>query len=102
MNIKIVLKVLGTVIFWESILMIPSLLISIFDMSYDIKAFIITILVCIIGGMLLKNIRTNDNEMRKREGYAAVAISWLVMSMLGALPFYISGSIPSYVDAVFE
>lgn len=102
MNIKIVLKVLGTVIFWESILMIPSLLISIFDMSYDIKAFIITILLCIIGGMLLKNIRTNDNEMRKREGYAAVAISWLVMSMLGALPFYISGSIPSYVDAVFE
>ncbi len=102
MNIRIVLKILGTVIFWESILMIPSLLISIADTSYDIKAFIITIFLCFVGGLLLKNIRTNENEMRKREGYAAVAISWLVMSMLGALPFYISGSIPSYIDAVFE
>lgn len=102
MNIKIVLKVLGTVIFWESILMIPSLLISVIDMSYDIKAFIITILLCFVVGLILQNIRTNENEMRKREGYAAVAICWLVMSMLGALPFYISGSIPSYIDALFE
>lgn len=102
MNIKIVLRILGTVLFWESILMIPSLMISVFDNSYEIRAFIITILLCFIGGLILKNIKINENEMRKREGYASVAICWLIMSIAGALPFYISGSIPSYIDALFE
>lgn len=102
MNIKIVLKILGTVLFWESILMLPSLFISIFDNSYEVKAFIITILICFITGLIFQNIKTNANELRKREGYASVAICWLVLSMLGALPFYLSGSIPSYIDALFE
>ncbi|MGD9569324.1 MAG: TrkH family potassium uptake protein [Sedimentibacter sp.] len=102
MNIKIVLRILGIVLFWESLLMIPSLIISIFDNSFEIKAFIIAILICFIGGLILKNIKTNENEMRKREGYASVALCWLVMSMAGALPFYLSGSIPSYIDALFE
>ena len=102
MNIKVVLKVLGIVLFWESLLMVPSLFISIYDSSYEIKAFIEAILLCFIAGLILKNIKTNKNEMRKREGYASVAICWLIMSMAGALPFYLSGSIPSYIDAVFE
>lgn len=102
MNIKIVLKILGTVLFWESILMLPSLVISIVDNSIEIKAFIITILLCGIFGLFLKNMKSNENEMRKREGYASVALCWLVISMAGALPFYISGSIPSYIDALFE
>lgn len=102
MNIKIVLKILGIVLFWESILMLPSLVISVVDNSVEVKAFIITILLCGIVGLFLKNIKSNENEMRKREGYASVALCWLVMSVAGALPFYISGSIPSYIDALFE
>lgn len=102
MNIKIVLKILGTVLFWESILMLPSLVISIFDNSIEVKAFILTILLCGIVGLILKNLKSSENEMRKREGYASVALCWLVMSLAGALPFYISGSIPSYIDALFE
>lgn len=102
MNYKIVLKILGIVLFWESLLMIPSLIISALDQSYEIKAFVITIVTCFITGLILKNIKTNENEMRKREGYTSVALCWLVMSMAGALPFYISGSIPSYIDALFE
>jgi trk system potassium uptake protein TrkH len=102
MNIKVVLKILGTVLFWESILMLPSLVIAIIDKSYEVNAFIVTIMASIIVGLLLKNLKTNENEMRKREGYASVALCWLVMSLAGALPFYISGSIPSYIDALFE
>ncbi|HAQ42077.1 MAG TPA: potassium transporter KefA [Clostridiales bacterium] len=102
MNIKVIFKILGIVLFWESVLMLPSLAIAIIDNSYEVKAFIIAILICFIGGLILKNIKSNKNDMRKREGYAAVAISWLIMSMVGALPFYLSGSIPSYIDALFE
>jgi len=46
--------------------------------------------------------KSNENEMRKREGYASVGLCWLVMSLAGALPFYFSGAIPSYIDALFE
>lgn len=102
MNVKIVLKVLGIVLFWEAILMIPSLLISLMDDSYEIKAFIVTIAATAATGFILTRFKVNRTEMRKREGYAAVALSWLAMSLFGALPFYISGSIPSYVDALFE
>ena len=102
MNIRVVLKLLGTVLLWESILMFPSLIISIIDNSYEINAFLITIIIIAVLGFTMMNIKTNELQMRKREGFAGVAICWVVMSLLGALPFYISGAIPSYVDAAFE
>lgn len=102
MNIKTVLKVLGIVLFWEAVLMIPSLIISMVDKSYEVDAFLISIIFTALIGLILTKIKTNGNEMRTREGYAAVAISWLAMSLAGALPFYISGCIPSYIDALFE
>ncbi|HKM00949.1 MAG TPA: TrkH family potassium uptake protein, partial [Sedimentibacter sp.] len=102
MNLKVVLKVVGIVLFWESVLMIPSLLISVVDSSYEIKAFIITILITAITGFLLSRFKLKGAEMRKREGFAAVALSWLAMSAFGALPFFLSGCIPSFVDALFE
>ncbi len=102
MNFNVLLKTTGTVLFWESILMIPSLIIAIVDQSYEINALLLSIIISGVIGLIFKNIKNDVNDMRKREGYAAVAICWLVMSMMGALPFYISGSIPSYVDALFE
>lgn len=102
MKIKIVLKVLGIVLFWEAVLMVPSLLISIIDNSYEIKAFFITIAATAITGFILSRFKSDSSKMRKREGYATVALSWFAMSLFGALPFYLSGSIPSYLDALFE
>lgn len=102
MNMRVVLKLLGTVLLWESILMIPSLMISIVDNSYEINAFIISIIIIGVLGFAMMKIKTNGLQMRNREGFAGVAICWVVISLLGALPFYISGAIPSYIDAVFE
>ncbi len=102
MNIRVVLKILGIVLFWESILMLPSLIIAVADKSYEVNAFVISIIICGIIGFVLKRIKIDKNEMRKREGFAAVAICWLVMSAIGAIPFYLSGAIPSYIDALFE
>jgi len=82
--------------------MLPSLVISVTENSIETKAFILTILLCGSVGLILKNMKSCENEMRKREGYTAVALCWLVMSLAGALRFYISGSIPSYIDALFE
>lgn len=102
MNIKIVLKLLGTVLLWEAVLMLPSLFISISDDSYDIDSFIISIILTGITGFLMSRINAGSSQMRKREGFACVALCWIVMSLLGALPFYISKAIPSYLDSLFE
>jgi Trk-type K+ transport system membrane component len=84
MNLKVVLKVLGTVLFWESVLMVPPLIISIIDNSYDRDAFIVTIVLVGFIGLMLKSIKVTVN-IRKREAYASVALSWLLMSLFGAL-----------------
>lgn len=52
---------------WESVLMIPSLIISIFDSSYEIQAFVVTIIATAALGLLLTRIKTNGNEMRIRK-----------------------------------
>ena len=72
MNVKIVLKVLGIVLFWEAVLMMPSLLISVLDNSFETKAFIIAITATALTGFILTRFKTNRTEMRKREGYVAV------------------------------
>ncbi len=102
MKVKVVLNILGIVLFWEAVLMVPSLLISIADNSYETMAFIITIAATAATGFILTRFKSNKTEMRKREGFAAVALIWLIMSFFGALPFFLSGSIPSYIDALFE
>lgn len=102
MNIFVVLKVLGIVLIWEAVLMIPSLMIAVYDGSYEITAFIISILIIGIIGFILYSVKTKGQHMRSREGFASVALCWLLMSMFGALPFYLSGAIPSYIDSLFE
>src|SRR5699024_5072254 len=44
----------------------------------------------------------SEHELRIREGFLIVSLTWLVLSLIGALPFVISGALPTYTDAVFE
>ncbi len=55
----------------------------------------------VLGGLMWR-IKPKNRELFAREGFAIVALTWIVLSMIGGLPFVISGDIPSYVDAVFE
>ena len=102
MNLKIVLKIIGTVLFWESVLMTPSFIIAVIDNSFDRNAFLIAIGITATIGLILKNIKAKEYTLRKREAFASVALCWLVISLFGALPYYISGITNSYIDALFE
>lgn len=102
MNFKVVLKILGTVMCWEAILMLPSLIISFIDKSYDIQAFIISIIITGIIGLVLSRLEINGRSMKKREAFASVALCWLIISLFGALPFFLSGAAPNFFDAFFE
>lgn len=104
MNRKIVLKMTGNILFLEGVmLLIPLICSLIYGEKNSIFSFLITMAITLSVGLVLSTLfRTKDRDVFAREGFAIVALSWLSMSIFGALPFVLSGSISSYVDAFFE
>ena len=58
--------------------------------------------LCLVCGVALSLRQPKKKAMYAKEGFVIVALSWIVMSIFGALPFYLSGYIPNYIDALFE
>ncbi len=103
MNHKMVLSITGHMILAEALLMILPLIVSIIYGDTCFIAFLITIAVAlIVGGALSVIFKTKNHIIYAREGFVIVTLAWLAMSVIGALPFVISGEIPSYIDAFFE
>lgn len=102
MNYGIVLKVLGSILIVESLLMIPSLIISLLTNGIDKIPFLITILITGFIGFLLSRKKNQDRHINAKEGFAIVALGWTIASLLGAIPLYLSGSTNTYIDAIFE
>jgi trk system potassium uptake protein TrkH len=65
-------------------------------------AFLITVIITGVIGFIMSKKTVIKNNVNVREGLAIVALGWIFASLFGALPFYLSGSIPLYVDALFE
>ena len=84
--------------------MIPSLLIAIFENEANsMYAFGIMILICFIIGIIIRlKTKLSRYNLKNRDGFLIVSLSWILISFLGALPFWLSGSIPHFVDALFE
>lgn len=103
MNIRLVVNLLGKALAVEGALMLPSLLVSLYYDSGDWLALLLAaLLVSALGSALAMLVRPRNDNLRAREGFAAVALIWVFMSMFGALPFYFHGSIPVYTDCFFE
>lgn len=102
MNYKVVLKVLGNVLKYEILLLIIPLLISLYYGDGDANAFIITIIMLIPIAYVLCNIKADKQNIYAKEGFLTVGLSWLIISIAGAIPFVLSGAIPSVIDAFFE
>lgn len=102
MNYKIIFKLLGYLLIIIGLSMVPPFLIAFFNKQSDMAAFGISICINVILGYLLTRIKVTKTKIKVKEGLAIVTLGWVFASIFGALPFYISGSIPSYVDALFE
>ncbi|MGL4335751.1 MAG: TrkH family potassium uptake protein [Turicibacter sp.] len=102
MNLKIVLRSLGILLICESLSMLPSLFVSGIYRDGDTISFLITIGIILSIGIPLQFIKKTDKKIKARDGFAIVAFGWILISIFGALPFYLSGTIPSFVDAFFE
>ena len=102
MNIKMVLKTLGNILIFEGIILILPILVSIIYQENREIYFLWTMLISIGIGYLLSNIKVKNKHIYAKEGFIIVAISWFVVSIIAALPFYFSGEIPYFIDALFE
>ena len=104
MNFKMMGKLISQIRFVEAIFMVPALALCIYDK--DMKAagaFACSLLIIAVFSLVMFLIcRKAQKKFYAREGLVCVALSWIMMSLFGALPFVISGEIPHYVDALFE
>ncbi|MEL0010476.1 MAG: potassium transporter TrkG, partial [Bacteroidota bacterium] len=101
-NFLFVLGILGAFIFFLGFaLLIPAGIDLIYE-EHTWHSFVISAgLAFVLGGGLWVKFKPNE-EIRIREGFMVVALTWITLSLVGALPFIISGILPSYTDAVFE
>ena len=103
MNLRLTGNYLGKILLLECAAMVPSLIIALCEKSrMSALAFAITMALLGVFGGLLSAIKPNKQKLYAREGFVIVALSWILISLFGALPYTISGFVPSYVDSVFE
>ena len=103
MNFGIVRFIIGWMLEFEAaFLLLPTLVGIIYGEVRTSLIFLATSIICLLFGFVLKLKRPERRDLYTREGFAAVALSWLTMSAFGALPFFLTGEIPDYIDALFE
>ena len=104
MNVKGISRTVGLILLITGIFQLFPLLIAVIDHEpRNILAYIESLcLILLVGSALLLFSRGGNRMFSAQEGFAATGLSWIFMSAFGALPFFLSGQIPSYVDAFFE
>ena len=103
MKIKVVSRVLSFICLVVSFAMFPALFISLYDRTPDASAFAISIFAGVFSSVILYYYSSNENyAIGIREGVGVTGFSWIIASVIGALPYWLSNSVPSYTDAFFE
>ncbi len=104
MNYKMMGRFLAQILSLEAFFMLPALCISLSGGNVPaIRAFLISIALALAVALVLYRIcRGAPSAFYAKEGFVCVALSWIVLSLVGCLPFWLSREIPSFVDAFFE
>lgn len=103
MNFKVVKYVIGCTLQFEAgFLLLPCLVGFCYQEFLPAVIFLMTALLCLLCGSLLRRNKSERFEFYMREGFASVALSWIVLSVFGAIPFVATGEIPFFIDALFE
>jgi len=104
MNYKMMGRFMARIVLVEAIFLLPALLISLgYGEMGAVWGFLYSFAIMLaVTGVLGFLCRGADTVFGAREGLVCVGLTWIVLSLLGALPFYIAGEIPHYIDALFE
>ena len=102
MNYSIIIYILGWILKFQAVFMALPLITSLIYQETDAVSFVITIVLCLLAGIPMTLRRPKNQVFHTKEGFVTVALSWIVLSITGALPFLFSGSITHPIDAIFE
>lgn len=102
MNYRIIAYIVGWVFNLQAIFMVLPVLTAMVYGEKDIFAFFAAIVVCLVIGLPLTRKKPTNKVFYIKDGCVAVALSWIVLSITGAIPFVLSGAIPHPIDAIFE
>ena len=105
-HVKIIHRIMGVLLLIESGLLLLCALLPLFYRENDLFGFILAAFTSACFGMtsliIGRSTRNKESAMTRRDGYIVVAVSWVLFSLFGSLPYFVSGYIPSYTDAYFE
>ncbi|RKY54024.1 MAG: TrkH family potassium uptake protein, partial [Candidatus Neomarinimicrobiota bacterium] len=102
MNFRNVFRVLGIIYISIGLILFIPLSISIVNNDGAQIAFLVTVIISLISGILFNILKTEKPDIEKKEAIAIVVIGWASVSVLGAFPFYFSGYFPGFLDSLFE
>ena len=102
MNGKMLRYVISWVLKTEGILMVFPAVTGALYREQEGLAYLLCGLFCVAVGFLLSRRKPENMELYPKDGYVAVALGWVVLSVFGCLPFMMTGEIPFFVDALFE
>ena len=102
MNIKRVFNYIGSMVIVEGVLMLLPFIVALIYKEASGIYFIECAILLVVIGVILQRFFKSDERFYSAEGFVTVALGWIVLSICGALPFFISREIPNFVDCVFE
>lgn len=103
MNYGMIKRILGYVLLIEALcLTLPLICSLVYGEPHALPVWTLCICICLMLGIVLTLGKPKSKQMFAKEGFVTVALSWIVISLFGAVPFVISGFIPSFTDALFE
>ena len=102
MNYSVAIRIIGFLMGIETIFMVPSLLIAYFNKEASLSSFLITIGIMLIFAVFTRFITTKSRRLSPKDGLLIVSLGWIFAALFGALPLYLSKSVPTYIDAFFE
>ena len=103
MNYNMIAYLLGNILHIEGILLaVPIVVAFAYKEELSATAFIASAVICLIVGAVLQSREPKDKRIYGREGFVVAAASWIIMSVFGAIPYYLTKSIPGFINCYFE
>lgn len=102
MNYKMIRYTLGWILTVEAVFMLIPLITAAIVWESAFFGFLAAAAICLGAGLLLKGKKPKDTTLYAKEGFVIAALSWIVMSLFGALPFLFTGVLTNPIDAFFE
>lgn len=103
MNYRMILSLLGDVLLVIGAFLLLPCIVAVIYGEPELWVLLATAAGSgLLGGLFILLRPKRRRELHARDGFVMVALSWILISLVGAIPFTVSGAIPSYLDAVFE